>query len=47
MSLKNELDHAANCTITTDCAVKPQSESNEPKHKKKEAAKQVLYINRI
>jgi hypothetical protein len=47
MSLKNELEDVANCTITTDCAVKPQSGRNAPKQKKKEAENQVFYINRI
>jgi hypothetical protein len=46
MSQKNGLKHAANCQITAKCAVKV-SGSNVPKPERKEAANQVLYINRI
>jgi hypothetical protein len=49
MSQKNEVRHPVNCQITaqtTDISAQGSS-SNVPLQKRKEDAKQTLYINRI
>ena len=49
MSQKNEVRHRANCQITakTTVTLADGSSSNVPAPKRKEDAKQTLYLNRI
>ena len=49
MSQKNEARHRSNCHIAveTTVALAAGSSSNVPSQKRKEDAKQALYLNRI
>jgi hypothetical protein len=49
MSQKNKARHLSNCQITAESAVitTDSSTSNVPTRKRKEDAKQILYLNRI
>ena len=49
MSQKNKARHLSNCQMATESAViaTDGSTSNVPTQKRKEDAKQILYLNRI
>lgn len=49
MSQKNEVRHSSNChvTVETTVALANSGRSNVPLQKRKEEAKQALYLNRI